>query len=118
MFIIIPSIGWMAGAVGFIWSRKYLRYGIPAAALVGMGGMYAIVKNMEANAGPYGLRYNDIVITHPETLETVSVTDTELVDFAVGAGKDKETVRQMVRRYKNGHDYATGWDLLEALKNI
>ena len=80
--------------------------------------MYAAVKNAEANAGPYGLRYGLIEITLP-TGESQSFSSATVVDYWVqNHGKDRATVQEMVDRYRNGYDYATGYDLMVAIGNI
>ena len=116
--MIIVPIGWVVGIAGFVWSRKYLRYGIPAAIVAGAVPMYFVVKKAEANAGPYGLRYGYIEITLP-TGESERVPSATVVDYWVqNHGKDRATVQEMVDRYRNGYDYATGYDLMVAIDNI
>ena len=117
--MIIVPIGWVVGIAGFVWSRKYLRYGIPAAIVAGAVPMYFLVKRAEANAGPYGLRYGYIEIILPSGQNIGTFESSDMVNYYVETeGKDRAAVQQIMERYKNGDDYATGYDLFNALENL
>lgn len=126
--MIIAPIGPILGIAGYVWSRKYLRYGTLASVFIGSVAFMSAMQRAEAKAGPYGLRsdYIDFTNNHPSHgLSTggtsgspSSIHANAVISYFVGQGKDETTIKNTIDRYKNGWDYASGDDLLAYLDKL
>ena len=126
--MIIVPIGPILGVAGYIWSKKYLRYGTLAPVFIGGVAFISAMQRAQAKAGPYGLRSNDINFTdnHPSHGLTTggtsgsqsSISRNAVISYFIGQGKDETTIKNAIDRYKNGWDYASGDDLLAYLDKL
>jgi hypothetical protein len=119
----------MAGV--YIWGKKYLRY--PALGAVGTFVAFGLYSDKQArdNAGPYGyrqtvhftqgivgLRLEQYGATPPDGTRVSLRTNefrSQSIASAFGTNANDPVYLEKIDKYENGHEYATGDDLMRAL---